>query len=94
VTRALDALGAATDESVLVGDSPSDIDAGREPGIATIGYANKTGKQDRPGERRRPTRSERVCCSVATLALDEQQLFGIPDNWSYPDPRIIRTWLS
>ena len=47
VTRAIDALGAATDESVLVGDSPSDIAAGRDAGIATIGYANKPGKHQR-----------------------------------------------
>ena len=45
--RAIDALGAAVDESVLVGDSPSDITAGRDVGIATIGYANKPGKRQR-----------------------------------------------
>lgn len=44
VARAIDALGAAVDESVFVGDSPSDIDAGAKVGLATIGYANKPGK--------------------------------------------------
>jgi phosphoglycolate phosphatase len=47
VTQAVHALGAATDESVFVGDSPSDIAAGREAGVATIGYANKPGKRQR-----------------------------------------------
>jgi hypothetical protein len=47
VTHALDAFGAATDESILIGDSTSDIAAGREAGIARIGYANKPGKRHR-----------------------------------------------
>jgi HAD superfamily hydrolase (TIGR01509 family) len=47
VTRAIDALGAVIGESVIVGDSPSDVAAGREAGIATIGYANKPGKLQR-----------------------------------------------
>jgi phosphoglycolate phosphatase len=47
VTRAIDALGAVARDSVFVGDSRSDIAAGRSAGIATIGYANKPGKHQR-----------------------------------------------
>jgi phosphoglycolate phosphatase len=47
VTHAIDALSATADESAFVGDSPSDIAAGRDAGIATIGYANKPGKRHR-----------------------------------------------
>jgi HAD superfamily hydrolase (TIGR01509 family) len=47
VLNALNALGAAPDESLLLGDSPSDVDAGRHANIVTIGYANKPGKRER-----------------------------------------------
>jgi phosphoglycolate phosphatase len=47
VLRALDTLGAPADESVLVGDSPSDVIAAREASVGTIGYANKAGKHQR-----------------------------------------------
>jgi beta-phosphoglucomutase-like phosphatase (HAD superfamily) len=45
--RAIDALRAVVEKSIFVGDSPSDITAGRFVGIATIGYANKPGKRQR-----------------------------------------------
>jgi len=44
VVRAIDSLRAGAEEAVLLGDSPSDIEAGARAGIATIGYANKPGK--------------------------------------------------
>jgi HAD superfamily hydrolase (TIGR01509 family) len=47
VDSALTALGVAPAGAVLVGDSGSDIEAGRAAGIATIGYANKPGKRQR-----------------------------------------------
>jgi phosphoglycolate phosphatase len=47
VLRALAALGATAGESILLGDSPSDIDAARHAGIVAIGYANKPGKHQR-----------------------------------------------
>lgn len=45
--RALAGLGAGALECVLVGDSPSDVAAGREAGVPTIGFANKSGKRAR-----------------------------------------------
>lgn len=47
VMRAVERLHTLPIESVLVGDSPSDIVAGRRAGVATIGYANKPGKRER-----------------------------------------------
>ncbi|HEV3360490.1 MAG TPA: HAD family phosphatase [Pseudonocardiaceae bacterium] len=45
--NAMTALGAAPDDSVMVGDSTTDIDAGRAAGVSVIGYANKPGKVTR-----------------------------------------------
>lgn len=47
VERAVDALGAAGPDTVLVGDSPSDIVAAKESCVNAIGYANKIGKHAR-----------------------------------------------
>jgi len=47
VRRAISDLNAATEQTLFVGDSPSDVVAGREAGIETIGYANKPGKHER-----------------------------------------------
>jgi len=47
IRRALDSLGAAPRAGTLIGDSISDVDAGRSAGLPVIGYANKPGKQER-----------------------------------------------
>lgn len=47
VNCALDTLGATADESLLIGDSPSDIDAADRARVAVIGYANEPGKHQR-----------------------------------------------
>jgi phosphoglycolate phosphatase len=44
VDLALTALGIPPADSVVVGDSPSDIQAGRVAGTRTIGYANEARK--------------------------------------------------
>lgn len=46
VQQAMARLAAMPAECVLVGDSVSDIQAGHQAGIATIGYANRDGKPD------------------------------------------------
>jgi phosphoglycolate phosphatase-like HAD superfamily hydrolase len=43
----LTALHTTADEAVMVGDSTTDIEAGRRAKVATIGYANKPGKRER-----------------------------------------------
>ncbi|QWF82128.1 HAD family hydrolase [Amycolatopsis sp. CA-230715] len=45
VTKALTALDAEAKQSVLIGDSPSDVDAAVAAGVTAIGYANKPGKR-------------------------------------------------
>ena len=47
VHRVLDGIGIAPENAVFVGDSVSDVGAGRAAGVATIGYANKPGKDER-----------------------------------------------
>lgn len=47
VLRALDALRTQPGQTMLVGDSPSDMEAGRRAGVPTIGFANKPGKENR-----------------------------------------------
>lgn len=47
VTEALARLHADPSAAVLIGDQPTDIEAARRAGIASIGYANKPGKEDR-----------------------------------------------
>jgi len=47
IRRALDSLGTAPTAATLIGDSTSDVDAGRSAGIPVIGYANKLGKRER-----------------------------------------------
>lgn len=42
--RALEHLDVPAEAAVFVGDSTTDIDAGRRAGVRTIGYANKSGK--------------------------------------------------
>jgi len=44
VQQAIARLAAISSECVLVGDSTTDIHAGADAGIATIGYANRAGK--------------------------------------------------
>jgi phosphoglycolate phosphatase-like HAD superfamily hydrolase len=43
----LSVLRVYEEDAVLVGDSESDIEAGRAAGVTTIGYANKPGKRER-----------------------------------------------
>ncbi|WP_127505069.1 HAD family hydrolase [Actinoplanes solisilvae] len=45
--RAVAALEGQSDEATFIGDSVSDVVAGRAAGVRTIGYANKPGKRDR-----------------------------------------------
>lgn len=45
--QALSAVHGQPDHAVFVGDSPSDITAGRAAGVRTIGFANKPGKRSR-----------------------------------------------
>lgn len=47
VIEALGQLQADPETTVLVGDQPTDIEAARRAGIASIGYANKPGKDER-----------------------------------------------
>lgn len=44
IRRVLDALNTVPATTALVGDSTTDVDAGRAAGVAVIGYANKPGK--------------------------------------------------
>jgi phosphoglycolate phosphatase len=44
VERAAHAIGAPLPQCVLIGDQPTDIEAARAVGAASIGYANKPGK--------------------------------------------------
>jgi beta-phosphoglucomutase-like phosphatase (HAD superfamily) len=46
VRQAVGSLGADPGECVFVGDSPTDVVAGRLAGVRVIGYANKPGKID------------------------------------------------
>jgi phosphoglycolate phosphatase len=62
--RALVALDASHDEALLVGDSPSDIDAGNRASVATIGFANKPGKH------------ERLAAAGANLIIDDLTLLA------------------
>ncbi|WP_229076062.1 HAD family hydrolase [Actinoplanes sp. DH11] len=45
--RALTTAGAGKAGALFIGDSTSDVEAGRAAGIPTIGYANKPGKRQR-----------------------------------------------
>jgi HAD superfamily hydrolase (TIGR01509 family) len=62
VLAALDELAADPGACVMVGDSPSDIDAARAAGVAAIGYANK------PGKRTRLAKADVLMDSMAELA--------------------------
>jgi phosphoglycolate phosphatase-like HAD superfamily hydrolase len=44
IYRALDVLGLSSADALLVGDSPSDIEACKAAGVRSIGYANKPHK--------------------------------------------------
>jgi beta-phosphoglucomutase-like phosphatase (HAD superfamily) len=46
VREAVGTLDAQLGECAFIGDSPSDVLAGRLAGVAVIGYANKPGKAD------------------------------------------------
>jgi beta-phosphoglucomutase-like phosphatase (HAD superfamily) len=46
VREAVGTLDAEPGECAFIGDSPSDVLAGRLAGVAVIGYANKPGKAD------------------------------------------------
>jgi phosphoglycolate phosphatase len=41
------AIAGASNTAAFVGDSETDIEAGRAAGVTTIGYANKPGKYQR-----------------------------------------------
>jgi HAD superfamily hydrolase (TIGR01509 family) len=66
VIRALNALGAAPEDAVFLGDSSSDIVAGMEAGIVTIGYASKPGKH------------QRLMDAGAQLVIDDLQALSRP----------------
>ncbi|GAA2810034.1 HAD family hydrolase [Kitasatospora paracochleata] len=44
---AMDAAGSRPDECIFIGDAARDVEAGYAAGVATIGYANKPGKDTR-----------------------------------------------
>lgn len=46
IERAAQALGVEPDACTLIGDQPTDVQAARAIGAASIGYANKLGKAD------------------------------------------------
>ncbi len=46
LVAAIEATGQNPEQSVLIGDSVTDIDAARAAGSASIGYANKPGKRE------------------------------------------------
>jgi len=46
IQQAMHGLGATPADCVLVGDSTTDIHAGKSSGVDTIGYANRPGKND------------------------------------------------
>jgi phosphoglycolate phosphatase-like HAD superfamily hydrolase len=48
--RGLAMVGGRLDDAIFVGDSVTDVEAGRVVGIPTIGYANKPGKRERLAE--------------------------------------------
>lgn len=47
VERALVALKVEPSQAVFIGDSVSDVEAGRAAGVAVVGFANKPGKYER-----------------------------------------------
>jgi HAD superfamily hydrolase (TIGR01509 family) len=47
ISQAIEELGAVPAESVLIGDSLSDIEGARSAGVLSVGYANKPGKLER-----------------------------------------------
>ena len=65
IDEAVRGLGAVPTESALVGDSLTDINAAHRAGVASIGYANKTGKFERMVE----LRAGAIITSMADLAL-------------------------
>ncbi len=72
ILTAVRALDAKPRSCVLIGDSPSDIEASRAAGIHIIGYADKNGKAERLAE----AGADAVITSMATLAtalLDNEQ---------------------
>ncbi|GAA0473691.1 hydrolase [Paractinoplanes deccanensis] len=48
--RGLAMAGARLDDAIFVGDSVTDVEAGRAAGIPTVGYANKPGKREKLAE--------------------------------------------
>ena len=66
VQRALDALAAEPDSTVLVGDSVTDVIAGHAAGTLVIGYANKPGKSSDLAA----VRADAISQSMADLAQE------------------------
>ena len=65
INKAVRGLDANPAESALVGDSLTDIEAAHSAGVASIGYADKSGKL----ERMKQLRAGAVITSMADLAL-------------------------
>jgi HAD superfamily hydrolase (TIGR01549 family) len=65
ILEAVEAIDANYREAALVGDSITDIEGARLAGVASIGYANKTGKL----QLMNTARADVVISSLATLAL-------------------------
>ncbi len=59
VCRALDILESPAEGGLLLGDSPSDIEAASRAGLPSIGFANKPGKR------------ERLIAAGATFVIDD-----------------------
>ena len=81
LTEALTALGADPSETVLVGDSTTDIDAARAVGVQVIGYANK------PEKTRTLRLADAVTTSMFTLGLLTQRPPGTPIPTPYTPRR-------
>ncbi len=61
---AMDAAGAKATECIFIGDAVRDVEAGHAAGVATIGYANKPGKE------------ARLTAARAVLVVDSMQLIA------------------
>jgi HAD superfamily hydrolase (TIGR01549 family) len=65
IDKAVRGLDADPDATVLVGDSFTDIEAARSANVASVGYANKSGKRERMIQ----LKAGAVITSMADLAL-------------------------
>ena len=65
VKRAIEVLDADPAICTMLGDSPTDIESAEQAGIASIAYANRSGKRDQFIE----TKAEAIITNLADLVL-------------------------